>query len=159
MSGVVSKEVKVNKGLQRHRFQMATVAAIRQVQPNGLKVVSTFSGGGGTCLGLTLAGYDVVWANDCDPHARKTYTENLKKPIDGRLINDITAADILSDINLKQGELDVFEGSLALTFQLLVAVKRAGIAERFTPVRCKLIQKIYSLSGFDYWTDFGQKRL
>lgn len=111
MSGVVSKEVKVNKGLQRHRFQMATVAAIRQVQPNGLKVVSTFSGGGGTCLGLTLAGYDVVWANDCDPHARKTYTENLKKPIDGRLINDITAADILSDINLKQGELDVFEGS------------------------------------------------
>jgi DNA (cytosine-5)-methyltransferase 1 len=60
---------------------------------------------------MTLAGYEVVWANDCDPHARETYTANLGKPIDGRLLNDVTAADILAETGLKEGELDVFEGS------------------------------------------------
>jgi DNA (cytosine-5)-methyltransferase 1 len=93
------------------RYHLPTVSAIRQIPPNGLKVVSTFSGGGGTCLGMTLAGYDVVWANDCDPHARETYTANLGKPIDGRLLNNVTAADILSETGLKEGELDLFEGS------------------------------------------------
>ena len=92
-------------------YRVPTVSAIRQIPSNGLKVVSTFSGGGGTCLGMTLAGYDVVWANDCDPHARETYTANLGKPIDGRLLNDVTAADILAETGLKEGELDVFEGS------------------------------------------------
>jgi len=92
-------------------YRVPTVSAIRQIPSNGLKVVSTFSGGGGTCLGMTLAGYDVVWANDCDPHARETYTANLGKPIDGRLLNDVTAADILSETGLKEGELDLFEGS------------------------------------------------
>jgi DNA (cytosine-5)-methyltransferase 1 len=92
-------------------YHLPTVSAIRQIPPNGLKVVSTFSGGGGTCLGMMLAGYEVVWANDCDPHARETYTANLGKPIDGRLLNDVTAADILAETGLKEGELDVFEGS------------------------------------------------
>jgi len=92
-------------------YRVPTVSSIRQIPPNGLKAVSTFSGGGGTCLGMTLAGYDVVWANDCDSHARETYTANLGKPIDGRLLNDVTVADILSETGLKEGELDVFEGS------------------------------------------------
>ena len=92
-------------------YRVPTVSSIRQIPPNGLKVVSTFSGGGGTCLGMTLAGYEVVWANDCDPHARETYTANLGKPIDGRLLNEVTAGDILSETGLKEGELDLFEGS------------------------------------------------
>ena len=92
-------------------YRVPTVSAIRQIPSNGLKVVSTFSGGGGTCLGMMLAGYEVVWSNDCDPHAREAYTANLGKPIDGRLLNDVTAADILAETGLKEGELDVFEGS------------------------------------------------
>ena len=92
-------------------YPLPTVSAIRKIPLNGLKVVSTFSGGGGTCLGLRLAGYEVVWANDCDPHARETYTANLGMPIDGRLLPDVTATDILSETGLKEGDLDLFEGS------------------------------------------------
>ena len=92
-------------------YHLPTVSAIRQIPPNGLKVVSTFSGGGGTCLGMMLAGYEIVWANDCDPHAQETYTANLGKHIDGRLLNNVSAADILAETGLKEGELDLFEGS------------------------------------------------
>jgi DNA (cytosine-5)-methyltransferase 1 len=36
-----------------------------------------FSGIGGICLGFKLAGADLVWANDIDPYACKTYRHNF----------------------------------------------------------------------------------
>lgn len=43
---------------------------------NGLKVMSTFAGGGGSSMGYKLSGYDVVAANDIDPQMAEVYKLN-----------------------------------------------------------------------------------
>lgn len=39
--------------------------------------ISLYSGAGGLDLGFIDAGFDVLWANDADPHAVKTYNANI----------------------------------------------------------------------------------
>lgn len=92
-------------------FTLPSLTEILAVPWNGLTHVSTFSGGGGSCLGFRLAGFRTLWANDLDAHARSCYTQNLQAPIDGRDIRTITAADLLERLQLQAGDLDVFEGS------------------------------------------------
>jgi len=88
---------------------MAEVAA---VEPCDLTVVSTFSGTGGACLGYKLAGFDVAWANDCDPAAQACYRINHPTTrLDTRDIREVQPAEILAATGLAEGELDVFEGS------------------------------------------------
>lgn len=41
-----------------------------------MKVVSFFAGCGGLDLGFEQAGFDVVWANEFEPHCRATYLRN-----------------------------------------------------------------------------------
>lgn len=41
------------------------------------KVASMFAGIGGICLGFKQAGFDIVWANEIDKAACKTYRENF----------------------------------------------------------------------------------
>jgi DNA (cytosine-5)-methyltransferase 1 len=79
---------------------------------NGLKVVSTFSGCGGSCLGFEMAGFDVVWASEFVPAAREVYRLNHPNvPLDGRDIREVATDSILDATNLREGELDVLEGS------------------------------------------------
>lgn len=59
-----------------------------------MKVVSLFSGAGGLDLGLIQAGHEVIWANDCDPDAVKTYQKNINLDIVLGDIVDIPSADI-----------------------------------------------------------------
>jgi DNA (cytosine-5)-methyltransferase 1 len=92
-------------------FQPLTMAQVNGAPVTGLTHVSTFSGGGGTCLGFRLAGFRTLWASDIDAHARQSYSLNLDAPIDGRDIRQVTAADILTATGLQPGALDVFEGS------------------------------------------------
>jgi DNA (cytosine-5)-methyltransferase 1 len=40
-------------------------------------VISLYSGAGGLDLGFVEAGFEVVWANDADPHAVRTYNINV----------------------------------------------------------------------------------
>lgn len=54
------------------------------------KAVSMFSGCGGMDLGLTQAGYDVVWANDIKPDACETYRNNIGPIVQG----DINELDV-----------------------------------------------------------------
>ena len=42
-----------------------------------MRVVSLFSGAGGLDLGFTMAGHEIVWANDIYEDAVKTYRQNL----------------------------------------------------------------------------------
>ena len=42
-----------------------------------LRTISLFAGIGGICLGFKQAGYDVVWANEYDAAACKTYRHNF----------------------------------------------------------------------------------
>lgn len=41
-----------------------------------MRVVSFFAGCGGLDLGFSQAGFDVVWANELEPHCRATYIRN-----------------------------------------------------------------------------------
>lgn len=41
-----------------------------------MNVISFFAGCGGLDLGFEQAGFNVVWANEFDPHCRATYIRN-----------------------------------------------------------------------------------
>jgi DNA (cytosine-5)-methyltransferase 1 len=93
-------------------FKIPSMSEIRDVEQNGFKVVSTFSGCGGSCLGFEMAGFEILWANEFVPSAQETYRANHPDTIlDTRDIRKVSVADILRSTRLKVGELDVFEGS------------------------------------------------
>lgn len=50
---------------------------LKSIPQNGLKVMSTFSCGGGSSMGYKLAGCDVIAANDIDPEMAYHYKLNL----------------------------------------------------------------------------------
>lgn len=93
------------------KYKVPTMAEIEQLPKNGFKVVSTFSGGGGSCLGYRMAGYDVVWANEFVEEAQRTYRANHSAYLDTRDIRSITPESILEITGLQKGEIDLFDGS------------------------------------------------
>ncbi len=56
-----------------------------------MRIISLFSGAGGLDLGLVLSGNNVVWANDIDGDAVKTYRKNIGNHI---VCDDIKNIDI-----------------------------------------------------------------
>ncbi len=93
-------------------YRVPTMAEIRALPPNGLKVISTFSGGGGSSCGYAMAGFKVLWASEFIDSARETYAANFPNTIlDGRDIRVVTAEDIMLATGLKPGELDVLDAS------------------------------------------------
>lgn len=89
------------------------MAEINALPWNGLKVASTFSGAGGSCLGYRMAGYRVVWANEFVPIAQDSYCANKADDcyLDRRDIKLVQPEEILERTGLKRGELDLFDGS------------------------------------------------
>jgi len=49
---------------------------LKDIQKNGLKVMSTFACGGGSTMGYKLAGCEVIAANDIDPEMAYHYKLN-----------------------------------------------------------------------------------
>ena len=94
-------------------FKQLTMGEVNSKKDtNGYNVVSTFTGAGGSCLGLKLAGFNILYAVEFVEEAIKTYKLNHKDAyLDTRDIRDITGEEILEQIGLKKGELDLFEGS------------------------------------------------
>lgn len=92
-------------------YKVPSMREIEEITPNGYNVVSTFSGGGGSCLGYRMAGYNVLYANEFVEEAQKTYRANHKAYLDTRDIRQVTAEDILKIVGLKAGEIDLFDGS------------------------------------------------
>lgn len=89
---------------------MMEVAALRGA--NGLTVASTFSGCGGSCLGLEMAGFDVRWACEFVPAAQETYLLNHPGvALERRDVRLVEPIDVLDAGGLEPGELDVLEGS------------------------------------------------
>lgn len=94
-------------------YRVPSMDEIRAIPWNGFNAISTFSGTGGSSLGYRMAGFRVLWASEFIDAARDSYNAN-KAPytiVDGRDIRNVTAEDILSAINMKPGELDLFDGS------------------------------------------------
>jgi len=93
-------------------YQIPSMEFIRNVPWNNRKVVSTFSGGGGSSTGYSWAGFKVVYANEFIKHASDTYRLNHPDThVDERDIKLVTAEEILAVTGLKKGELDILDGS------------------------------------------------
>lgn len=93
-------------------YKVPSMKEIEEIPWNGYNVVSTFSGGGGSCLGYRMAGYHVLWANEFVEEAQRTYRANHPGTIlDTRDIRQVTPESILDAIGMKPGEIDLFDGS------------------------------------------------
>lgn len=68
-----------------------------------MKVLSLFSGCGGIDLGFMKAGATVVWANDIDKDAVKTYKKNLNEDIVCKDIYDVNPNESPNNIDLIVG--------------------------------------------------------
>lgn len=76
------------------------------------KVVSLFSGTGGSSLGYKLAGYEVLLANEFIDTAADCYQLNFPNTVVLRDdIRKISGKQILEKLNLQVGELDILDGS------------------------------------------------
>lgn len=93
-------------------YRVPSMQEIGEIPWNGFNVVSTFSGGGGSCLGYRMAGFRVLWANEFVEEAQKTYRANHPDTIlDTRDIRTVTADEILAVLGMSAGEIDLFDGS------------------------------------------------
>lgn len=77
---------------------------------DGLVAVSTFSGCGGSSLGLRWAGFDVRWANEFIPSAAAAYRANHLGYVNCDDVRDLDAETILREANI-DGAIDLLEGS------------------------------------------------
>jgi len=68
-----------------------------------LKVVGLFSGCGGLDLGFKQAGFDIVWANDFNLDAVKTYQRNIGNHIVCGDITEISSSEIPDDFDVLLG--------------------------------------------------------
>jgi DNA (cytosine-5)-methyltransferase 1 len=85
---------------------------LQEIPKNGYRVISSFSGCGGSCLGFKAAGYDVLSAIEFIPEAARTYRTNFPDTFVYEAdIRDLRGEDILKRFDMRRGDLDVFEGS------------------------------------------------
>lgn len=93
-------------------YRVPSMRDVERVPLAGYRLVSTFSGCGGSCLGFRMAGFRTVWASEFVPAASDCYALNYPDvPLDTRDIRDVTPAEIMSAAHLEVGETDVLEGS------------------------------------------------
>lgn len=95
------------------KYVLKSLSEIKATPWNGLTAMSTFAGAGGSCLGLKMAGFRCLYANEFMPIAAETYKRNIGDGchVDTRDVSTVTAEEILALTGLRQGELDVFNGS------------------------------------------------
>ena len=77
-------------------YRVPSTAEIRALPWSGFTVASTFSGGGGSCLGYRMAGFRVAYANEFIPEAQKTYRANHEDAyLDTRDIRQVAPESVL----------------------------------------------------------------
>ena len=129
------------------------------IMKNGLKVASLFAGIGGICYGFKQAGAQIVWANEIDKDACKTYRHNFGdkylvegdiKEVDPNTIPDI---DILnggfpcqafSVAGYRKG-FDDERGNLFFEITRILEVKKP---------RAILLENVKNLEGHDHGNTF-----
>lgn len=83
--------------------------------PQKLKALSLFSGAGGMDIGVMQAGFDVLACVEFDPYACETLRANIsredrKTKVIEEDIRQIDPAELMSELNLQTGELDLLCG-------------------------------------------------
>lgn len=86
---------------------------IQALEPNGIKVISTFSGCGGSSTGYRMAGCTVLGASEFIPAAYEVYRLNASPDtiVWTKDIREMSGLDMLRDVGLEVGELDILDGS------------------------------------------------
>ena len=78
------------------------------------KCIDSFCGAGGLCLGLIKAGFDILYSFDIEAKAIATIKANPKyfknHKAEARDIYDVDPEELLGELNLKSGELDLLAG-------------------------------------------------
>lgn len=93
-------------------YRIPPMAEILATPKHGLRMVSTFSGCGGSCLGFHWAGWDVLSASEFIPAAIETYGANFPTtPVVVGDVRDLEPELLMAKLGLERGELDVLEGS------------------------------------------------
>lgn len=80
---------------------------------NGYKVISLFSGAGGSSLGYRLAGFKVLWASEFVEAARLIYRANAspRTIIGEKDIRETDPAAVMRELRIAAGDLDILDGS------------------------------------------------
>ncbi len=99
--------------LEKPPYRVPLMSEIVEIPWNGMNVVSTFAGAGGSSTGYRMAGYRVLLANEFVPIAQESYAANMgpHTQLAREDIKQLTGPEILKRIGLEQGELDVLDGS------------------------------------------------
>jgi len=110
---IESQEKDMTKPEGKPPYRVPLMTEINAIPWNGFKVVSTFSGCGGSCLGYRMTGFKVVWANEFVPAARDSYKANAcpESILDTGDIRTIDPKDILAATGILAGEIDILDGS------------------------------------------------
>jgi len=82
---------------------------LKDVKPNGLKVFSVFSCGGGSTMGYKLAGYEVVGCCEIDPKMLAVYKANHNPRLP--YLMGVKQFNQLSDLPAELFDLDILDGS------------------------------------------------
>ena len=94
------------------RTTSSTCRAPSVVEDSPFRVISTFSGCGGSSLGYTRAGGKVLLAIDLDDNALATYRANFPDtPIYHGDIADLSVKECCRLADIRPGELDILDGS------------------------------------------------
>lgn len=108
--------LKINAhGVAMNSIDFRNIESIKQFyisNPYRFNVISLFAGGGGSSTGYRMSGGNVLLVNEFIEEARNTY--RLNWPLTKIIPNDIrtiTGNDILSEIGMGEGEIDLLDGS------------------------------------------------
>ena len=128
-----------------------------------MRVVSLFAGIGGLDSGFIQNGYDVIWANDFDKYAVKTYQSNYKNPIILGDLNEIGLNSIPStDIIIggfpcqpfsMMGEMKGFEDTRGTLFFRIVEIINNQI-ERGSKPKALVLENVRNLKLHDNGNTF-----
>ncbi len=87
--------------------------ASRKMMITNPKAISLFVGAGGCSLGFKQVRYDIVYASDFNKAAIETYKINFPETkTECKNIEEINFLELLNDLKLKQGEIDILIGGL-----------------------------------------------
>lgn len=94
-------------------YRVPSMEEVRAIPWNGFVAASTFSGCGGSSLGYRMAGFRVLYASEFVEAARETYAANMAPGtvLDPRDVRTVKPEDILGQIGLEAGQLDLLDGS------------------------------------------------
>lgn len=130
---------------------------------NGLNIVSLFSGIGGLDLGFMYSGYNIIWANDFDKSAVKTYTANIDSNIiEGditKIYKEIPQSDILIggfpcqpfSMMGKQKGFDDERGTLFFTIQRIIELYK-------TKPKILVLENVKNLLSHDHGHTFKRMK-